>query len=107
MPLLFLHAPLDFFGFQKNIARVFGQFFPIHTQAVVDLLAVGADSLDFIEFKKKDTGLSGTEREIKRLIEQKKVNYLVKDVELPIGVCVSERVLKPSRIVTSNLTEAR
>lgn len=77
------------------------------SQGSLDLLAIGPDSLDFIEFKKKGTGLSGTERKIKRLIEQKKVNYVVKDVELPVGVYVSEQVLKPSRIAVSNLTEAR
>ena len=51
--------------------------------------------------------MSGTERKIKRLVEQKKVNYVVKDVELPVGVYVSERVLKPSRIAVGNLTEAQ
>ena len=77
------------------------------SQGSLDLLAIGADSLDFIEFKKKDADLSRAERKIKRLIEQKKVNYVVKDVELPVGVCVSERVLKPSRIAVGNLTEAQ
>lgn len=74
------------------------------SQGSLDLLAIGADSLDFIEFKKKGTGLSTAERRIKWLIDNKKVKYVVKDVELPTGVCVSERVLKPSRIAASNRT---
>lgn len=52
-------------------------------QGSFDLLGVGANSLDFVEFKKKGAVLTAPERKLRRLVEEKKVRYVVKDVELP------------------------
>lgn len=52
-------------------------------QASLDLLGVKNDELHFIEFKKKGVVLQGPERKIKQLVDEKKVRYLIKDVELP------------------------
>lgn len=60
-------------------------------QGSLDLLGVKADSVDFIEFKKKGAALHGPERKIKNLIDAKKVNYVIKDVELPEGFSVKDR----------------
>jgi len=64
------------------------------SQASLDLLALKEDSLDFIEFKKKGASMQPHERRIRALVEQKKVRYLIKDVELPEGVSVSDRGAK-------------
>jgi hypothetical protein len=60
-------------------------------QGSFDLLGVGPSSLDFIEFKKKGAALTGPEKKLRRLVEEKKVRYLVKDVELPEGFVMNER----------------
>jgi hypothetical protein len=60
-------------------------------QGSLDLIGVKADSVDFIEFKKKGAALHGPERKIKVLIDQKKVNYVVKDVDLPDGFSMGDR----------------
>jgi hypothetical protein len=60
-------------------------------QGSLDLIGVKADSVDFIEFKKKGAALHGPERKIKVLIDQKKVNYVVKDVDLPDGFSMKDR----------------
>ena len=53
-------------------------------------------SIDFIEIKSKTKGkhvdrLSDKERWIKKLVDQKKVKYVIKDVELPEGLEVTDR----------------
>ncbi len=60
-------------------------------QGSFDLLGVGANSLDFIEFKKKGAVLTAPERKLRRLVEEKKVRYVVKDVELPDAFDMSNR----------------
>lgn len=60
-------------------------------QASLDLIGVRTDSIDFIEFKKKGAIIQGPERKIQRLIREKKVNYVVKDVSLPEGTTVTDR----------------
>ena len=62
------------------------------SQASLDLLGVGADSLDFIELKKKGASLGSAERKIRQLVQERKVRYVVKDVELPGSVKVTERL---------------
>ena len=52
-------------------------------QASLDLLGVKEDELHFIEFKKRGSQLQTPERKIKRLVDESKVKYVVKDVELP------------------------
>lgn len=64
------------------------------SQGSLDLLAIKEDSLDFIEFKKKGAKMQSHETRIKALVEQKRVRYLIKDVELPEGVSVSDRTTK-------------
>ncbi|SRR6266702_1918589 len=61
------------------------------TQSSMDLLGVKDDTLDFIELKKKGASLGATERKIRRLVQERKVRYIVKDVELPDGVEVTNR----------------
>ena len=60
-------------------------------QGSLDLLGVKADSVDFIEFKKKGGALHGPERMIKTLIDAKKVNYVIKDVDLPDNFSMKDR----------------
>lgn len=60
-------------------------------QGSLDLLGVKADSIDFIEIKKKGALLQGPERKIRNLVEEKKVNYVIKDVDLPEGFEISDR----------------
>jgi predicted Holliday junction resolvase-like endonuclease len=57
----------------------------------MDLLGVKDDTLDFIELKKKGASLGTAERKIRRLVQERKVRYVIKDVELPDGVEVTNR----------------
>src|SRR6266566_2525328 len=61
------------------------------TQSSMDLLGVKGDSLDFIELKKKGASLGTAERRIRRLVKEGKVRYIIKDVELPDNVQVTDR----------------
>ncbi len=60
-------------------------------QSSMDLLGIKSDCLDFIELKKKGAGLQKAERKIKHLVDQGKVKYVIRDVELPDSVRISER----------------
>ena len=60
-------------------------------QSSMDLLGVSGDSLDFIELKKKGADLGKGERKIRRLVKEGKVRYIIKEVELPDSVQVTER----------------
>ncbi len=62
------------------------------TQSSMDLLGVKGDSLDFIELKKKGASLGTAERRIQRLVKEGKVRYIIKDVELPGNVQVTDRI---------------
>ena len=64
------------------------------SQGSLDLLAIKEDSLDFIEFKKKGAAMQPRENKLKALVEQKRVRYLIKDVELPDSVSISDRTNK-------------
>jgi len=64
------------------------------SQGSLDLLAIKEDSLDFIEFKKKGAAMQPRESRIKALVEQKKVRYLIKDVNLPASMSISDRTTK-------------
>lgn len=61
------------------------------SQGSLDLLAIKDDSLDFIEFKKKGAPMQPRESRIKALVDQKRVRYLIKDVELPESLSISDR----------------
>ncbi len=60
-------------------------------QPSLDLLGVKEDNLDFIELKSKGAPLTSGERKIKKLVIEKKVNWITKDVELPEGFKITER----------------
>lgn len=66
-------------------------------QASLDLLGIKEDSLDFIELKAKSAeksrgaDLTTEERKLKKLVTEKKVNWITKDVELPEGFKITER----------------
>ena len=49
----------------------------------MDLLGIKLDCIDFIELKKKGASLQPGERQIRQLVEQKKVGYRILEVELP------------------------
>lgn len=70
-------------------------------QASLDVIGVKEDELVFIEFKKKGSQLKSSERKIKALIDEKKVRYLIKDVELPEGLVVSDKKLRARTVRAS------
>jgi len=63
----------------------------------LDMIGIKNDKLDFIELKKKGAGLSTKERNIRRIIENKNVEYVVKEIEIPSGVTVQTKELPPIR----------
>ena len=63
----------------------------------LDMMGIKNDKLDFIEFKKKGAGLSSKEKNIRRIIENKNVEYVVKEIEIPSGVTVQTKELPPIR----------
>ena len=65
--------------------------------ASLDCLGVKEDSLDFIEIKKSGARITPKENKIRRLVEEGKVSYVVKDVELPDGCTVENRELPKLR----------
>jgi len=65
--------------------------------ASLDCLGVKEDSLDFIEIKKSGARITPKENKIRRLVEEGKVSYVVKDVELPDGCTVENRELPSLR----------
>jgi len=65
--------------------------------ASMDLIGVNANSLDFIEIKTKGAGLSPSERRVRRLVEEKKVNYRIVDAELPKEFTTEDRP-KPNNL---------
>ncbi|MEM2950625.1 MAG: hypothetical protein QXV52_05990 [Nitrososphaeria archaeon] len=60
-------------------------------QSSLDLIGIKEDSLDFIEIKSKGSGLSPSERKVRKLIEEKKVNYVIKEVEIPNEIKINTR----------------
>lgn len=66
-------------------------------QGPLDLLGVGTDSLDFVEIKKEGAELSPSEKNVKRLVDKKKVRYRILDVEVPDSVKVDERLANTKR----------
>jgi len=66
-------------------------------QMPIDMIGIKNDRIDFIEFKKKGADLSTPENKIKKLVDAKQVNYLVKDVEFPEGFEVEDRENKKQK----------
>lgn len=65
----------------------------VSKQFSIDLLGIKEDSIDFIEVKSAGTKLSPPERNVKKLIDEKKVNYRVIEGNLPRTFEVTEREL--------------
>lgn len=61
--------------------------------ASLDLIGVNQDSMDFIEIKTKGADLSKSEKKIKRLVLEKRVNYRIVDVDLPVDFKIEDRKL--------------
>ena len=72
------------------------------SQGSLDLLAIKEDSLDFIEFKKKGAPMQPRETRIKALVDQKRVRYLIKDVEFPDRLSISDRTTRRRTAVGAN-----
>lgn len=65
----------------------------VSKQFSIDLLGIKEDSIDFIEVKSAGTKLSTNETNVKKLIDEKKVNYRVIEGNLPKTFEVTEREL--------------
>ena len=63
----------------------------------LDMMGIKNDKLDFIEFKKKGAGLSSKEKNIRRIIENKNVEYIVKEIDIPTEITVQTKELPPIR----------
>ena len=63
----------------------------------LDMMGIKNDKLDFIEFKKKGASLSSKERNIRRIIENKNVEYIVKEIDIPTEITVQTKELPPIR----------
>ena len=68
-------------------------------QPSLDVIGVKDETLDFIEIKKKGAKITPPENKIRRLIEQKNVRYIVKDVDIPENVSIQNRELPKLRQV--------
>ncbi len=66
-------------------------------QASLDVIGIVENRMDFIEIKKKGARLSTSENKIRRIIEEKNIEYVVKDVEIPTGITVENRELPKLR----------
>ena len=63
----------------------------VSKQFSIDLLGIKEDSIDFIEVKSLGTKLSSSEKNVQRLIEEKKVNYRIIEGNLPKSFEVKDR----------------
>ncbi|AJZ76189.1 hypothetical protein [Candidatus Nitrosotenuis cloacae] len=59
--------------------------------ASMDLIGVNQNSLDFIEIKTKGSPLTKGEKKVRRLIQEKMVNYRIVDADLPVDFKIEER----------------
>ena len=66
-------------------------------QASLDIMGINWDEMkaDFIEFKKKGARITTNENMFRRIIENKNVQWLVIDVEIPNGCSIDKRKLSP------------
>lgn len=67
-------------------------------QPSLDVIGLTQDRMDFIELKKKGARMTTSENRVRKIIEEKNVRYVVKDVEIPTGIQVKERELPQLRI---------
>jgi predicted Holliday junction resolvase-like endonuclease len=70
-------------------------------QGSLDLLGIKEDMVHFIEVKSKGANLSTKERKLKKLVDAGKVQYIVKDAELPTEFKLEDRHM---RTHNNNLT---
>lgn len=63
----------------------------VSKQFSIDLLGIKDDSIDFIEVKSLGTPLSPSERNVRKLIEENKVNYRIIEGNLPKSFEVLDR----------------
>jgi len=66
-------------------------------QASLDVIGIKENRMDFIEFKKKGARITPSENKVRRIVEEKNIRYVVKDVEIPTGIKVEERELPKLR----------
>ena len=66
-------------------------------QASLDIIGIKENRMDFIEFKKKGARITPSENKVRRIVEEKNIRYVVKDVEIPTGIKVEERELPKLR----------
>ena len=66
-------------------------------QPSLDVIGLIQDRMDFIEIKKKGARMTTSENRVRKIIEEKNVRYVVKDVELPTGAHVEDRILPKIR----------
>lgn len=59
--------------------------------ASMDLIGVNQDSLDFIEIKTKGSPLTKGEKKVRKLIQEKRVNYRIVDADLPVDFKTEDR----------------
>ncbi len=63
----------------------------VSKQFSIDLLGIKDDSIDFIEVKSLGTPLSPSERKVKKLIDENKVNYRILEGNIPKSFEVKDR----------------
>jgi len=63
----------------------------VSKQFSIDLLGIKDDSIDFIEVKSLGTPLSPSERNVKKLIDENKVNYRILEGNLPKSFEITDR----------------
>ena len=66
-------------------------------QPSLDLIGINAESIDFLELKKKGAGSTKSEMHVKRLVDEKKVSYKIFDVDLPDNFTIKEREQKEKK----------
>jgi len=66
-------------------------------QASLDIIGIKENRMDFIEFKKKGARITTSENKVRRIIEEKNIQYVVKDVDIPTGIKVEDRELPKLR----------
>lgn len=64
--------------------------------ASLDLIGINQDSLDFIEIKTKGAPLTKGEKKVRKLVEEKRVNYRIVDAELPVDFKIEDRKTQDS-----------
>ena len=68
------------------------------------MIGVKDDRIDFLEFKKKGASISVKENKLRSIVENKNVNYVVKDIDIPKTITIETRQLKPLRVKTNTDT---